>query len=234
MFVLPAEFVMKKKQVLIILGALGFAFAAFWLVVLVLVGRTLLRSFPNTAEAPAYEATLCDEDSSGLCVVNFGANNLNRMVIYFRLPGEYPPFYVKAKNRDTVSVYTCEADEIDETLVRCTGVRTPLGETVDLEIYATDEDKLIARGTFLVSAIAISTPVSQPSELPTAEEIPTGESIETEEPVVVDTPMMDIPTPELVTEEVPTPLSPADELATPPPSDSNNAPPDSNSTPPGP
>lgn len=226
---------MKKKQVLIILGVLGFAVAAFWLVVLVLAGRTLLRSVSDEAGTSVFEATLCDEDASGLCVVNFGANSLNRMVISFSLPdGEYPPFYVKARNRDTVSVYTCEANEIDDALVRCTGVRTPLGETVDLEIYTTDEDKLIARGTFLVSAIAISTPVSQPSELPAVEEIPTGESIETEEPVVVDTPMMNIPTPELVTEEVPTPLSPADELATPPPSDSNDAPPDSNSTPPSP
>jgi hypothetical protein len=225
---------MKKKQVLIILGVIGFAFAALWLVVLVLVGRILLRSSSGEAEISAVEATLCDEDASGLCVVNFGANNLNRMVIYFRLPGEYPPFYVKAGNRDTVSVYTCEADESDVTLVRCTGVRTPLGETIDLEIYTTDEDRLIARGTFLVSAIAISTPVSQPSELPAAEEIPTGESIETEEPVVVDTPMIEIPTPELVTEEVPTPLSPADELATPPPSGSDDTPPDSNSTPPSP
>jgi hypothetical protein len=157
------------------------------------------------------------------------------MVIYFRLPGEeYPLFYAKARNRDAVSVYTCEVDHADAKLVRCTGVRTPLGETIELEIYTTDEDKLIARGTFLVSAVAISTPISQPSELPAVEEIPTGEPFETEEPFVVDTPMIELPTPESITEEVPTPLSPADELATPPPSDSNDAPPDSNSTPPSP
>ena len=226
---------MKKKQVLIILGVLGFAFVALWLVVLTVAGKTLLQSFSGAESVSAVEATLCDEDASGLCVVNFGANSLNRMVIYFRLPeGEYPPFYVKARNRDTVSIYTCEADETDVTLVRCTGIRTPLGETVDLEIYTTDDDKLIARGTFLVSAIAISTPVSQPSELPAAEEIPTGETIETAEPVVVDTPTIEMPTPELVTEEIPTPLSPADELATPPPSETDNATPDSNSTPPSP
>lgn len=226
---------MKKKQVLIILGVLGFAFATFGLVILALAARTLFASFSRTESVPSVEATLCDEDASGLCVVSFGANSLNRMVIYFRLPGEeYPLFYAKARNRDVVSVYTCDVDHADATLVRCTGVRTPLGETIELEIYTTDEDKLIARGTFLVSAIAISTPVSQPSELPAAEEIPTGESIETEEPVVVDTPMIELPTLELVTEEVPTPLSPVDELATPPSSDSNNAPPDSNSTPPSP
>jgi hypothetical protein len=34
-------------------------------------------------------------------------------------------------------------------------------------VYTTDEDKLIAHGSFLVSAIALSTPISLPSETPT-------------------------------------------------------------------
>jgi hypothetical protein len=146
----------------------------------------------------------------------FSVNSLNRMVIHFRLPGEqYPPFYVKAKNRDTVSVYSCEADEADATLVRCTGARAPLGETIDLEVYAVDGDFLLARGTFLVSAIAIPTPLNQPSEVPAAEE--TG----TVEPPIED--VSPIPEPGLeVTpiEDVP----PAEEIPTPLP---ENAPPDS-------
>lgn len=220
---------MKRKQLFIVLGAAGFIFVLFWIVVLVLVARTLLGSSFGTVSSPAVETTLCDEDASGLCVVNFGANSLNRMVISFRLPDkEYPLFYAKARNRDTVSVYTCEADDFDATLVRCAGVRTPLGETIDLEIYTTDDDRLIARGTFLVSAIAISTPISQPSEMPAIEEFVT------EEPFIPEAPTMEIPTPEFEFEEVPTPESPADELATPSPSDSENVPPDSNSTPPSP
>ncbi len=180
---------MKQKQTLIIFGAIGFIFLVVWVVVLTLVIKTV-RGLNKTGGTPTViEATLCDEDASDFCVVTFGANNLNRMVIHFQAPSaDYVPFYVKADNRGTVSVYTCEASEAEmsETEVSgtevnqesqpisiyCTGVRTPLGETIDIEVYTTDEDKLIARGTFLVSAIAISTPISLPSEVP-VEEIPT-------------------------------------------------------------
>ena len=157
---------MKQKQNIIILVALGIVFLLFWLVVITLVIKSLRGS--NESNAPiVVNVTLCDVDASNLCIVNFGANSLNRMVINFRLPtADYTPFYVKAKNRETVSVYTCEADKAVQTNVYCTGVRTPLGETIDVELYTTDEDKLIARGTFLVSAIALATPISLPSDTP--------------------------------------------------------------------
>ena len=200
---------MKQKQTLIIFGAIGFIFLVVWVVVLTLVIKTVRGLNKTGGTTTVIEATLCDEDASDLCVVTFGANNLNRMVIHFQAPSaDYVPFYVKADNRGTVSVYTCEASgaemsgigvsetevsgtevsgtevsgtEVSGTEVNqesqpisiyCTGVRTPLGETIDIEVYTTDEDKLIARGTFLVSAIAISTPISLPSEVP-VEEIPT-------------------------------------------------------------
>jgi hypothetical protein len=178
---------MKQKQIYIILGAIGFILLLFWIVVFTLVIKNL-RGSNETGESPVVEATLCDEGASDLCIVNFGANSLNRMVIHFQLPSEgYAAFYVKATNRETVSVYTCEVDESVPTNAYCTGLRTPLGETIDLEVYTTDEDKLIARGMFLVSAIAISTPISLPSESPVEEVLPE-----------------ELPTEEFFTEEVPT------------------------------
>ena len=201
---------MKQKQTFIILGAIAFILLLFWTIVFTLAFR-YLRGSDKTAETPVIEATLCDEDASDLCIINFGANNLNRMVIHFRLPSEvYSGFYVKGKNRDTVSVYTCEVDEVDLTVVHCTGVRTPLGETIDIEVYTTDEDKLIARGTFLVSAIAIPTPISQSTEAP-VDEFPTEEPFATEEPIVTQEPFItaepSVEEPTLPAEGEPTPES---------------------------
>jgi hypothetical protein len=208
---------MKQKRTIIILAAIGIFFVLFWIVVIGLVVKTLRGSSTDEENVPVVEATLCDEDASGLCVVNFGANSLNRMVINFRLPGEESAaFYVKAKNRDTVSVYTCETDEEDLTSVHCTGVRTPLGETIDLEIYTTDDDKLIARGTFLVSAIAISTPISLTE--PFIEAAPIAPSV-----VPTDVPTLDVPTFDFAA----TPT--AEEIQ--PPSTNNEGPPDLNFTP---
>jgi hypothetical protein len=156
---------MKQRQKIIIFSAIGLVFLLFWFVVLTLVIKYIRGSKAENNEPVVVDVTLCDESASDLCVVSFGANNINRMVINFQLPSaDYISFYIKATNRETVSVYACEVDESTPTSAYCTGVRTPLGETIDIEVYSTDEDILIARGTFLVSAIALSTPISLPAD----------------------------------------------------------------------
>jgi hypothetical protein len=187
---------MKQKQNIIILSVLGFLFLLCWVVVLTLV-ITAVKNWRGLTSAGAdptmAKVTLCDEDASNLCIVNFGANKLNRMVINFQLPDAgYAPFYVKAANRGTVSVYACEVNASTPTSAVCTGVRTPLGETIDVEVYTTDEDKLIARGTFLVSAVALSTPISLPSEIPATEApVATEPPIATDAPLIEETPTTD-------------------------------------------
>jgi len=164
---------MKKRYIFIVLGAVGIICLMAWFSVLTMVVQNLLASRENK-DPVAVDLTLCDEDAIGLCVVTFGADNQNLMVIHFQLPDEdYAKFYVKATNRGTTNVYSCETAESTPTIVYCTGVRTPLGETIDIEVYTTDEDKLIARGTFLVSAIALATPISMPTNTPSGEETPT-------------------------------------------------------------
>jgi hypothetical protein len=168
------EVIMKQKQIFIILGAIGLVFVLFWFAVVALVIKNL-RGLNEGEKPPVIDVTLCDEDASDLCVVTFGANSLNQMVITFQLPNEvYPVFYVKAANRGIVSVYTCEASKALPTSVSCSGVRTPLGETIDIEVYTTNEDNLIARGTFLISAIALSTPIALPTDTPIGGETPTS------------------------------------------------------------
>ncbi len=188
---------MKQKQIFIILGAAGIIFLLFWLAVITLVVKNIRGATSETSDPIVVDVTLCDEDASDLCIVTFGANNLNRMVIYFQLPNAgYAPFYVKADNRGTVSVYSCEVDKVATatTHAYCTGVRTPLGETIDIEVYTTDEDKLIARGTFLVSAIALATPISLPSEIPTEAPAQPEAPVATEAPIT-EVPITEVPIP---------------------------------------
>ena len=130
-------------------------------VTVLLVLFTIVSINRSDDDPDVTEVTLCDMDASGLCVVTFGANHLDRMVVNFQLPdADYPMFYVKASNRGIINVYSCEVIETASTSAYCTGIRTPLGESIDIEVYTTDGDVLIARGTFVVSAIVLSTPVS--------------------------------------------------------------------------
>jgi hypothetical protein len=163
---------MKKKQLIIISIILGLIFLLCWLVAAILFIKNLRGLAEKNIEPAVVDMKLCDDDASDLCIVNFGANNLNRMVINFKLPDEdFPAFYLKAANRESVGVYSCEVTEAVPTSAYCTGVRTPLGETIDIEVYSTYGDKLIGRGTFLVSAIALATPISQPTITPGGEEM---------------------------------------------------------------
>jgi len=171
---------MDKKRLLIILAALGI----IGLLACVTVGTLVVRYLRERETRPTVEATTitaCDADPSVLCVVSFGVDNLNRMVINFQLPSEdYGSFYVKARHGETVSVYPCQALEDAPTSAFCTGERTPLGEPIEVEVYSTDGDLLIAQGTLIVSAVALptaaqltDTPTPGP-ETPTAEVTPTA------------------------------------------------------------
>jgi hypothetical protein len=106
------------------------------------------------------DITLCDVDSSRLCIVAFGADNIDNMVINFQVPEEnYPLFYAKVSNKGVTNTYPCDVVTAVPTSVVCSGTRTPLGESVDVEVYTSEEDALIARGSFLVSAFMRVTPV---------------------------------------------------------------------------
>jgi len=86
------------------------------------------------------------------------------MIMNFKLPNPgYPKFHVKGLNKDIANVYSCETDQIDQTVVHCAGVRTPLGETIAIEVYLTDNDVLYARGKFVVSTLLVSTPTIGPT-----------------------------------------------------------------------
>jgi len=273
---------MKKKPFIIILGAVGAIFLICWLLVIALGITNLSKLTKKSADPAVIDITLCDEDSSDLCIVNFGANNLNRMVINFQLPdADYPAFYAKAANRDTVSVYTCEVEQIksadetkepetadeeeqDETQAGettvtetaaaeiemtgtkiaetemaetevaeteiaetevveaapirayCTGARTPLGETIDIEVYTTDGNKLIARGTFLVSAIALSTPIIQQMTTPI--------SIMEEPPTLYLSPTEDVFSNQEITPTETQEFSPDQTTSTPTPKGTNRTP----------
>ncbi len=164
-----AEVKVKEKRFFIILGVI-IGVILLGIITVISINRAG-NDNPNVADV-----TLCDLDARGLCVVTFGVNKLDRMVINFQLPdADYPLFYVKASNRGIVNVYSCEVIEADVPGAYCAGIRTPLGESIDIEVYTTDGDTMMAHGTFIVSAIVLSTPINS-DEAGSETETPTLES----------------------------------------------------------
>ena len=150
---------MERKQLFINLGAIAAIILLTWFTVFPLIEN--LRASNNSSDQTITEITLCDLDARDLCIVSFGTDNTDRMVINFQLPSaDYPTFYVNGSNKGMGTTYQCESAKAVPTSVYCTGIRTPLGEAIDIEVYAADSNLQIARGKIMVSAMVLSTPLN--------------------------------------------------------------------------
>lgn len=147
----------NQKQLIIILGAIGIIILLAWFAI-----RPFIKNIGSSNNDQVItEITLCDVDDRDLCVVSFGTDKTDRMVVNFQLPNaDYPAFYIHGANKNMDNRYPCEVAEAAPTSVYCTGERTPLGEAIDIEVFAADSDLLIARGVITVSAMVISTPIN--------------------------------------------------------------------------
>jgi len=94
-----------------------------------------------------------------LCLVSFGLDSNNRMLINFVNPEPSTfPFYLKVQRAETSSRYDCQAIVSAPTEVFCTGEPAGLGDSVDIELYSSKGGVLIAKGTFVIDAFALATP----------------------------------------------------------------------------
>ena len=189
---------MERKQLFINLGAIGAITLLALFTIFPLIKN--LRASNNDSDQAITEITLCDVDSRDLCIVTFGSDNTDHMVITFQLPNEdYPAFYVIGANKGMENTYQCESSEAVPTSVYCIGMRTPLGEVIDVEVYATESELLMARGTIMLSALAFSTPINfasiigtpgplSSSVVATNQASPTPTVVFTPSPTVVFTP----------------------------------------------
>jgi hypothetical protein len=125
-------------------------------------------SLPIVKLGPAGNATAqvvadipyCDANASVLCLISFGIDNKGQMFINFYKP-DLPirDFYLKVQYNQEENVYECQVIKGHTRYISCTGKQIPLEEQIDIAVYLSKDDTLIARGTFVISAFAIATPV---------------------------------------------------------------------------
>ena len=152
---------MERRRLFIILGVVGVVFIVACAAAIVLGARGLRPQEETPTAAVVAELSMCDTNAYGLCVVSFGADSLNRMVINFKLPRRrFPAFYLQVGHAGASTRYECQVLEEVPISAYCTGPRTPLGDPIDIQVYAVQDDRLLASGTLVVAAIALPTPGS--------------------------------------------------------------------------
>ena len=144
-------------------------------------------------QAPAVpgDLTRCAEGAGGLCVISFGADVFNQMLIDLRLPEEdYPPFYLMVTDSRGSRRFACTSPRSAPPTATCTGERSGLGETLEIQVFALRGDALLARGSMRLYAIALPTTINLtiiPEEL-TAEPLESATAFIPPEPAHTLTP----------------------------------------------
>lgn len=149
---------MERKHLILLLGTTGLVLLILSAMMVAAVVQFVRGGEPTPTPVKVNDVTLCDLGGGGLCVVSFGADNLNQMVINFHLPQrKYPAFYARVDFGESSEVYSCQVVKEIPTSAYCTGPRTPLGGAIVIKIFRSDNDALIAQGDFVVAAIMLPT-----------------------------------------------------------------------------
>jgi hypothetical protein len=123
------------------------------------------RSTPQ----PPIELKRCDDVQDVLCLVTFGLEPPDKMLILLlAVPGLPEDLAVTVTRNDEKIPFTCIRTEESPTVVYCTGPQIPLGTTVLIEVIAVEEQVLLASGEFTLTAFALPTVPGGGVEIPTA------------------------------------------------------------------
>ncbi|MGB7875487.1 MAG: hypothetical protein WBL25_13975 [Anaerolineales bacterium] len=100
---------------------------------------------------PPLGITYCDIDLSDMCLVGFGLDIDDRLLILFRADDHFfADIYIRADGPDGEMVFECQQSENFIENVYCLGETFPEGGLIKLNIFSKSNDKLIAVGVFNV------------------------------------------------------------------------------------
>ena len=128
----------------------------------------LQQVFADTESEPILKVGYCGVEPDQLCVLSFGRDQEDNMIIHVYVPDRsFPIFYLKANRASIESLYECKKDRRDSTSIYCTGPLLGLKDKVEISLFAKEDDRLLAAGKLTVQAILLS-PVDdgQPIEKP--------------------------------------------------------------------
>ncbi len=198
---------MKQKR-----GPIGFVLivAILWMAACSLV--PFLTS-PTTGPTTP-EISRCGANPTSLCLASFGLDNAgNNMLISFFVPSSSTTdFYLKIQLDTDTYTYQCQVAENFASSVYCTGEKIPLGSSIDIGIYSSKGNALIAQGTFVVNAVALPTPIiviptTGTNEIPPVATLLTGTNETSTTATSLPAGTM-IVTPPRIATKTPTPINP--------------------------
>jgi hypothetical protein len=127
-----------------------------------------LFSAGRSTPQPPIELRRCDDVQDVLCLITFGLEPPDEMLILLlTVPGLPEELALAVTRNDEKISFACVTTAQSPTVVYCTGPQIPLGTTVLIEVFAVEEKVLLASGEFTLTAFALPTVQAGGVELPT-------------------------------------------------------------------
>ena len=118
--------------------------------------------------APPIALARCDEVQDVFCLVSFGLEPPDQMVIVLlAFPGLPAELGALVTHDHGTLPYPCEAAKESPAVYYCTGPQLPLGSSIYIEVYVMEHRTLLASGKFVLNAFALPTVPLDGVELPT-------------------------------------------------------------------
>ena len=162
----------RKKMIVGISIAVG-------LVVLVIAGviylLVRLKTQPQARQRTLIsELVYCNSHDLRPCIVSFSVDADGNMVVNLLIPASnYPDFYLTISNNDVTNRYECQQVEDFPTNIYCTGVAMNLGEPLQFNIIALEDETILAEGNFAIIGLQLPNPAEEATTTALVTESPT-------------------------------------------------------------
>lgn len=118
---------------------------------------SLKQPSPGVERQPVLQFDYCGAELDELCLLSFGRDvNGNSIINLFVPDRDFPDFYLNISRFNGTSVYVCIKNEEMPTSVLCMGDVINLNERIEINIMSAEDYQLLAKGTFNLTAILIS------------------------------------------------------------------------------
>ena len=122
------------------------------------VGPFRLFASLRPTPKPAMVLTHCDEVQDVLCLLTFGLEPPDQMlIVLLASPGLPRGLEAVVTHKESTVSYPCEAVDESATVIYCIGPQIPLGSSLRIQVYATEGRTYLASGEFVLLALALPT-----------------------------------------------------------------------------
>jgi len=123
----------------------------------------LFNNRSNDLKIPALNASVsnlayCTDEQVKPCVVSFGLDADNNMLVNLLLPDlSFPNFYLKITRGEINISYECQRTAASPNNAYCIGENIPPGEVLQMMLISTKDDTLLAEGSLSIIGLAFPT-----------------------------------------------------------------------------